>query len=167
MLTAVAGKKIVYLYRVLEEAANVDAAQIAFVTENGRTIKKDSDTTKTKDGNIITDSPAEVEISCTSLLAKGDKLLDKLEDAMINNKIVEIWETNLDEPSESGSNKFKGSYYQGGLNEFEQKANAEDMVEVSLTFKINGTGVSGDVTVTDAQQKAAQYSFADTPKTGA
>lgn len=167
MSTAVAGKKIVYLYRVLEEAATADAAQIAFVTENGRTKKKDADTTATKDGKIRTPSQVEVEITCSSILAKGDKLLTKLEDAMDNDKLIEIWEANLDEPSESGSNKFLGTYFQGYLTELERKANAEDMVEISLTFGINGKGVSGDVTVTAAQQEAAQYSFADTPKTGA
>ena len=53
------------------------------------------------------------------------------------------------------------------MTEFEKTSNAEDMVEISLTFGINGKGVKGDVTVTAEQQEAASYVFVDTPKTGA
>jgi len=44
---------------------------------------------------------------------------------------------------------------------------AEDHAEVSLTFGINGTGKPGNVTVTEEQQKIADYVFTDTQPTGA
>lgn len=167
--TAVSGKKLVYLYRILADAATTDGATLAFTTENSRTKSKDADSTETKDGTIRTPGAAEVEISATSLLAKGDTLIDMLEEAMDNDKIVEIWEANLEEPAtgEGNTNKFKGTYYQGYITEFEKTSNAEDFVECSLTFGINGAGVKGDVTVTAAQQELANYVFADTKKTGA
>ena len=62
---------------------------------------------------------------------------------------------------------FKGKYFQGYVTELEKTSNAEDMVEVSLTFGVNGTGEKGDVTVTAAQQEVAAYVFTDTTKTGA
>lgn len=164
---AVSGKKIVYLYRILEEAANTAGATLAFTTENGRTISKDADSTETKDGAIRTPGASEVEITATSILTKGDTLIEKLEDALVENKIVEIWEANLEEPAGEGGNKFKGRYYQGYLTEFEKTSNAEDFVECSLTFGINGTGVKGDVTVSAEQQEIAAYVFSDTAKTGA
>ena len=148
---AVRGKKIVYLYRLKKDAAKNAATALAFTTENGRTTSKDADTTETKDGTIRTPGAAEVEITATSILAKGDTLIDSLEDAMINDELVEIWEANLDDPASSG----------------EKTSNAEDMVEVSLTFGVNGTGQKGDVTVTTAQQEIAAYVFTDTTKTGA
>ena len=154
---AIRGKKIVYLYRLKKDAAKNAATALAFTTENGRT----------KDGTIRTPGAAEVEITATSILAKGDTLIDSLEDAMINDELVEIWEANLDEPASSGSNKFKGKYFQGYVTELEKTSNAEDMVEVSLTFGVNGTGEKGDVTVTAAQQEVAAYVFTDTTKTGA
>lgn len=163
---AVRGKKIVYLYRLKKDAAKNAATALAFTTENGRTTSKDADTTETKDGTIRTPGAAEVEITATSILAKGDTLIDSLEDAMINDELVEIWEANLDEPASSGSNKFKGKYFQGYVTELEKTSNAEDMVEVSLTFGVNGTGEKGDVTVTAAQQEVAAYVFTDTTKTG-
>lgn len=164
---AVQGKNIVYLYRIKSEAATADGVTLAFTTENTRTKSKDADTTKTKDGSIRTPSASETEITATSILAKGDKMIAKLEDAMDNDEIIEIWEANLSEPADGGSNKFKGMYFQGYLTELEKSSNAEDMVEVSLTFGINGSGAKGDVTVSEEQQAAAVYVFADTQKTGA
>lgn len=164
---AVSGKKIVYLYRIKSKAATADGAALAFTTENSRTKSKDADSTETKDGPIRTPGASEVEITATSILAVGDKLVTDLEAAMDNDEIIEIWEANLAEPAEGGSNKFKGSYYQGYLTEIEITSNAEDFVEVSLTFGINGNGVAGDVTVSAEQQEIANYVFTDTAKTGA
>ncbi len=164
---AVQGKKIVYLYRLKKDAATKDGTILAFTTENGRTKSKDADSTATKDGSIRTPGTTEVEISATSILAKDDDMIDKLEDAMDNDELIEIWEANLAEPATGGNNKFKGMYFQGYLTSFEKNSSAEDYVECSLTFGINGSGKRGDVTVTVEQQEIADYVFADTQKTGA
>ena len=164
---AVHGKKLVYLYRILSKAANVDGATLAFTTENERSKSKDSDSTPTKDGPILTPGEVEQEITATSILAKGDTLIDELEDALDNNELCEIWEANLDEPAPDGGEKFKGRYFQGYLTEVSYSSSAEDFVEVSLTFGINGSGVKGEVTVSAEQQEVAAYVFADTQKAGA
>ena len=163
---AVQGKKIVYLFRIKSKAASNDAKTIAFTTENGRTKSKDADSTMTKDGPIRTPGTTETEITVSSILAKGDELIDELEDAMDNDELMEVWEANLAEAS-SGSNKFKGMYFQGYMTSFEEASPADDFVELSLTFGLNGAGKRGDVTVTAEQQEAAEYVFADTQKTGA
>lgn len=163
---AVQGKKLIYLYRILSEAAKEDGTTLAFTTENGRTKSKDANSTATKDGSIRTPGAAEVGITATSILKKGDKLIDKLEKALDEDSLIEIWEANLMEPAADGNNKFKGKYFQGFLTEIEYTANADEFVEVSLTFGINGTGEDGDITITTSQKEQA-YAFADTPKTGA
>lgn len=163
----VQGKKIIYLFRPLKDAVTKDGTVLAFTTENGITYSKDSDSTVTKDGTIRTAGSLEIELTASSLLAKGDTAYGRLKKAMIDNEIIEIWEANLDEPADGGNNKFKGSYFQGYLTEFEKTSNAEDYVEVSTTFAINGNGADGDVTVTTAQQEVAAYVFTDTQKTGA
>ena len=114
---AVSGKKIVYLYRLLKDAATSDGTTLAFTTENGRTKSKDADSTATKDGSIRTPGTAEVEITATSILAKGDEMVEKLENAMDDDELIEIWEANLAEPAESGENKFKGIYLHVYLTE--------------------------------------------------
>lgn len=164
---AVQGRKLVYLYRVAKNEATKDGTQIAFTTENERTKSKDADSTATKDGSIRTPGTAEVEITATSILSKGDEFIDELEEAMDNDDLIEIWEANLDESAEEGENKFKGRYFQGYLTEIDKTSSAEDFVEVSLTFGINGDGVKGDVTVSAEQQEMAAYVFKDTTKTGA
>lgn len=160
---AVHGKKLVYLYRILSEAANENAVALAFTTENERTKTKDSDSTATKDGPILTPGEVEQELTATSILAKDDTLVEKLEDALDNNELVEIWEANLEKPAGDG-NKFSGRYFQGYLTEVSVTSSAEDYVEVSLTFGINGSGAKGDVTVSAEQQEVAAYVFKDTQK---
>lgn len=163
----VQGKRIVYLYRVHSEAATEDGATIAFVTENSRTKSKENESTVTKDGSISTPGAIEQEITSTSIMKKNDPMIEKLEDALDNGDLLDIWEANLDEPATEGGNKFKGRYFQGYLTDFEQTASAEDFVELSHTFAINGAGVRGDVTVSAEQQEMANYVFTDTAKTGA
>lgn len=163
---AVAGTKIVYLYRVLSKQSSASASAISFATENGRTKSKDSDSVATKDGAVRTPGVAESEVTSTSLLAKGDPLVDALEKAMDNNELIEVWEVNLAEPAEEGENKFKAKYFQGYLTELEITSNAEDNVEVSLTFGLEGDGKDGDATVTTTQQEIAAYVFKDTQPTG-
>ena len=92
-------------------------------------------------------------------------MINKLEDAMDADQLIEIWEANLEEPADEGENKFVGMYFQGYLTEFEKTSSAEDFVECSLTFGINGSGVRGNVTVSAEQQEMANYVFTDTQKT--
>lgn len=164
---AISGKKIIYLYRVLEDASTDDAAVMAFVTENETSISKDADATVTKDGTVRTPNAAEIEITATSLFAKGDTLCDKMKAAMLADKKMEVWEVNLAEPVQNQTNKFKATYYQGYLTEFTKSSSAEDHVEISTTFGVEGTGADGSATVTTEQQEIAAYVFADTQKTGA
>jgi len=166
-MEAVQGKKIVYLYRVMDEAATENAVALAFVTENERTKSKDSDSTATKDGAIRTPGELEIEITSTSILAVGSDMPEKLEDALDNDKIVEIWEVNLAEKVAESENQYKGTYYQGYVTEVSVSASAEDHVELSHTFAVNGKGAKGNVTVTDEQKAVAEYVFADTSATGA
>ena len=164
---AVHGSKLVYLFRLLSDAVKENGTVLAFTTENGKTISKDSDSTATKDGAIRTPGEPEIEITATALLAKGDTMVKKLQKAMLDNELVEIWEANLEEKAGDNTDKFSGTYYQGYVTECETTSNAEDYVEVSLTFAINGTGAEGEVTVSAEQQEVAAYVFKDTTKMGA
>lgn len=163
MAQAIQGKKLVFLYRILSEQTAEDGVRLAFVTDDGLSRTKDADSTATKDGTIRTPSAMEIEKTATAILVKGDTMIGKLKDAMEDDELIEIWEANLEEPGAT-TGTFKGTYFQGYLTDMDVTANAEDMVEVSLTFGINGAGVDGDVTVPDDQQEDAGYVFVDTPK---
>ena len=153
----ISGKKLVYLFRVAEDSKIENAGALAFVTENERTTSKD--------GNVRTPGAAEIEITSTSLLPKGDKMIDKLESAMLNDKLVECWEVNLAEPgSSTNSGKYKSKYYQGYITELGISSNAEDNVEVSITYGANGQGADGYATLTDEQKEIASYVYKDVIK---
>ena len=162
-IEAVQGKRIVYLYRLLEDAATTDAKSIAFSTEDENSLSRDADVTQTKSGPIRTPGAIESEISLTSIMAKGDDMANKIKNAVINGSIVELWEVNLDEPGTSdNAGKFKSTYYQGYMTELTVSSSAEDATEISMTYGPIGTGESGYATVTDEQQELASYVFKDT-----
>lgn len=166
---AIRGSRIIYLYRILKDAATVDATALAFTTENERTKSRDADTTETKDGPIRTPGALETEITTTAIFSsESDEMITKLEKAVDDSEKVEIWEVNLDKPGTSDNvGKFAAKYFQGYVTEFGSTSSAEDHAEASLTFGIEGTGADGYATVSDEQQEIASYVFADTEKTGA
>lgn len=162
---AIQGARIVYLYRVLEDAAATDGLPIAFNTEAENSMSRDADSTQTKDGPIRTPGSAEVEISLTSILAKDNEMVDKLKIALKEGKLVELWEVNLDQKGTGAdSSKYKATYYQGYITELNVSANAEDPAEVSMTYGPNGTGQEGYATLTDSQIDIATYVFKDVKK---
>lgn len=166
---AISGKRIVYLYRVLKDAATADAIGIAFTTENGRTKSRDADTTETKDGPVRTPGALESEVTVTALFSsESDVMIGKLEQALDNSDKVEVWEINMDKPGESENvGKYAAKYFQGYVTEYELTSSAEDHAEAALTFGLEGTGADGYATLTEEQQEIASYVFADTEKTGA
>lgn len=163
------GNRIIYLYRILKDAATDDATAVAFTTENNKSKSRDSDTVTTKDGTIRVPGEVETEISTTALFAsENDAMIDKLEKALDDGDKVEIWEVNMDKPGTSdNASKFAAKYFQGYVTNFELSSNSEDHAEASLDFGIEGKGVDGYATVTDEQQELAAYVFKDTSKTGA
>lgn len=161
-MESVHGSKIIYMYRPLNAEAKKSAAlRLAFVKENGNTVSTDADTTQTKDGTLRSPSQPEIEITSTSVLAVGDKMIDLLKKAQLNNEKVEVWEINLAEPGKT-SGKYKGTYYQAYITESEKSSPSDDWVEMSLTFGIEGKGAEGDVTVPTEMLDEALYTFTDT-----
>lgn len=168
-MSAIKGKRIIYLYRILKDATTSDATAIAFTTENSRSKSRDSDTVATKDGTIRVPGELETEISTTAIFAsENDEMISKIEKAIDDGEKMEIWEVNLDKPgTDSNSSKFASKYFQGYVTNFELSSNSEDHAEASLDFGIEGKGADGYATVTDEQQEVAVYVFKDTTRTGA
>ena len=162
-MSAVTGKNLIYMYRLNSESATVDGVRIAFTTENEMSISSDADATATKDGSVRGASVAELELTAKSLMDADDAMIPKLKSAILNGSLLDVWEVNLDKPKTG--NKFEGTYYQAYITEFTTSSPADGNVEVSMTFGINGSGATGDVTVPTSQQDDGQYTFVDTPKT--
>lgn len=165
-MSVIKGNRIIYLYRILKDAATDDAKAVAFTTENSRTKSRDSDTISTKDGVIRVPGEVETEISTTAIFSsESDEMISKLEKALDDGDKVEIWEVNLDKPgTTTNQGKYAAKYYQGYVTNFELTSNSEDHAEASLDFGIEGKGADGYATVTAEQEEIASYVFKDTQK---
>lgn len=163
MAEAVKGVDIIWLYRILEDAQTEPAFKVAYQTENGFSETRDADSTTTKDGPIRLPGDLETEGSMTSILSKGDAYIKKLRDAMRKGKKVEFWEINkAEEGTETDVGKYAGTYYQGYVTEYTRDTTAEDLVEVSISYGMEGEGQDGYCTLTDDQAEVVQYAFRDT-----
>ncbi|HEP1413116.1 phage major tail protein, TP901-1 family [Streptococcus pyogenes] len=182
-LEAKQGIHSILLFRLLKEASNGAATKLAFQTEHEVGKSRDVDGQKTKDGIIQSVGALEYDFKATSILAKGDELAAKLEKAMEDGELVEIWDIDSEETSKNpkggelakiwgigedktngGNGKYLATYYQGYISSFSAKKNAEENIEIEMEFAINGVGQKGFATLTDAQKAAVQYAFKDTTK---
>ncbi|VGT71526.1 Major tail protein [Streptococcus pyogenes] len=181
-LEAKQGIHSILLFRLLKEASNGAATKLAFQTEHEVGKSRDVDGQKTKDGIIQSVGALEYDFKATSILAKGDVLAAKLEKAMENGELVEIWDIDLEETSKNGDSdnklanvwgidkngtnrgngKYLATYYQGYISSFSAKKNAEENIEIEMEFAINGVGKKGFATLTEQQKTAVQYAFKDT-----
>lgn len=165
MAEAAKGIDVILLFRLLEDATKEAAFKLAFQTEHENTKSKDSDSVATKDGPIRTPGALEFDFSATSILALNDPYVEKLETALDEDKLIEIWEINRAEKGTGGdADKYKATYYQGYVTSFGKNPNAEDSVELSLEFGINGKGAKGYATLSADQEEVVQYVFKDTVK---
>lgn len=168
MAEALKGVDIILLFRLLRKSTEEAAWKLAYQTEHENTKTKDSDSTATKDGPIRTPGALEFDFSATSILSKNDPYVDELEEALDNDEIIEIWEINKAEKGTAeNADKYKAKYYQGYVTSFGKNPNAEDSVELSLEFGINGKGAKGYATLTTDQEEVVQYIFKDTTKENA
>jgi len=163
MPEALQGKNLIILFRILKDATKKTATKLAFQTEHELTESKDSDSIPTKDGNIAVPGALETELDVTSIMALGDTLPDDLREALRKGLLVEIWEVNLAEKGTlTNSSKYKATYFQGYVTEWSRNPNAEDALELSISFVINGEGQDGFATLTEGQEAVVQYVFKDT-----
>lgn len=159
-MDTVKGIDRILLFRRLSDAGTAAAAKLAFQTEHEATKSRDIDGVATKDGTVRSVGPIETEISVTSILGAGDTLADDLETAFDEGEIIEIWD--IHRGATPTGEKYPATYYQAYMSEFAQSTNAEDDIELSMSFAVNGLGQKGDATLTADQAEVVQYAFKDT-----
>jgi len=160
---ALQGKDVFWLYRLAEEESTTAAWGLAYTTENGYSKSKDSDSTATKDGAVVTPGAMEVTGSATTLYKIGDPNIDKMESALDNGSRMQFWRINTKEKgTDTDADKYKAKYFEGYLTSFEETDNAEDNVEYSLEFSLEGKGENGFATFDPENAQANAYKFKDT-----
>lgn len=159
---ATQGNQLLYLFRILKNAKTNSATLMAFASSGERSVSKSASTKATKSGTIRTPGSAEIQITSTAVMMKGDPLADELETAMLNDELIECWEINRAEKDSTG--KYKAKYYQGYMTEFKVSSSSGETAEYSITYGANGNGADGYATLSAEQEEAANYVFADTTK---
>lgn len=159
MAELIKGENYVLFFREYAKRATEDAAKLRFQTEHSLSFEKESEATKTKDGMINTITDGENSGDITSLAyANDDDTIETwktLRDMFKRNALVEMWEVDFTGATKDQL-KVEPTYYQGYFNSFEISAPADDKVELSFGFAINGNGVTGEDTLTASQLAAVK-----------
>lgn len=171
MAKTIAGKNMLLFFRLRTKHATQDAAKLRFQTEHGISMEKETDSTVTKDGNVVTVSDGESSADITSYAYHEDDdtiaVWRELKEYFDDNELVEMWQVDLD--SGQDGKDLDVDYFQGYFTSFELTAPADAPVELSYTYTINGRGVKGQDSLTPEQYDAArstQYEYETLKATG-
>ena len=156
-MEAIFGKDKILMFRKLGD--KTAAAKLAFQIEHKLTYERKNDTTKTKDGAVVSDGGLETKMTIEALSSR-DPLNEMLKDSVVQGYKLEVWEIDLQDKKKG--NKYGALYMQGSLSSWEVPANVEELAKVETEMSIDGKPVAGEATLTDDQIAAIQYAFKDT-----
>lgn len=155
------GKDRVLLVRLMEDEALEDASKILFQVEHSFEYSRDMERIVTKDGTEIQPGALEVTVPISVYVSTDDTVNEKLKGAVIDAKLVEVWEVDLTgEPEVEG--KYPAIYSRGYLDSWTDPSNVEEVVQVETNLNVVGIPQKGEATFTEEQQEELQYAFRDT-----
>ncbi len=156
------GKKKILLFRLLKDA-DKEAAKLAFQTNHTFSLTRSTDAVVTKDGTIRKLGELEGEVTgIEAVQATDDPVASMLQNSVIDGEKLELWEVTVDEGLKNSEGKYPAMYAQGYLNGWEASAPTEDESTYSGDFAIELVPQFGFATLTEEQEEAVQYAFADT-----
>ena len=152
------GGKVVIAARLLDDASKSAGQKFAFETTHEYHKTRDSNDTATKDGVIYSYGDVATELT-VEMISSDFALKDMMEGAIDNNSIVEFWRIFTNRPGKT-SGSYVMEYMRGRLNDFDENADADDFVTLSLDVNIDGKPQKGEgaFTITD---NGAGYEFRD------
>jgi len=172
MASVISGKDMLLFFRKRADHATADASKLRFQTEHSISMEKESESTQTKDGNVVTVSDGENTADISSLAYREDgatiEVWKELKGYFQDNELMEMWQVDINSGLD-GAN-LDVDYYQGYFTAFELSAAADGNVELSYTFAINGNGAEGTDSLTPeqlAEVRNAQYDYETLKATGA
>lgn len=136
------GGKVVIAARLLDDAGKSAGQKFAFETTHEYHKTRDSNDTATKDGVIYSYGDVATELT-VEMISSDFALKDMMEDAIDNNSIVEFWRIFTDRPGKTEGSYFM-EYMRGRLNDFDENADADDFVTLSLDVNIDGKPQKGE-----------------------
>ena len=152
------GGKVVIAARLLDDASKSAGQKFAFETTHEYHKTRDSNDTATKDGVIYSYGDVATELT-VEMISSDIALKDMMESAIDNNSIVEFWRIFTNRTGKT-SGSYVMEYMRGRLNDFDENADADDFVTLSLDVNIDGKPQKGEgaFTITD---NGAGYEFRD------
>lgn len=152
------GGKVVIAARLLDDASKSAGQKFAFETTHEYHKTRDSNDTATKDGVIYSYGDVATELT-VEMISSDFALKDMMEGAIDNNSIVEFWRIFTNRPGKT-SGSYVMEYMRGRINDFDENADADDFVTLSLDVNIDGKPQKGEgaFTITD---NGTGYEFRD------
>lgn len=164
MAKTIHGMDLVLFFRKLADKATEDGARLRFQTEHSISEGKESESNATKDGSVVNVTDGEGSIDFTSYAYTEDDgtiaMWETLHEWFQAEEMTEIWEVNTKNVTSEGT--YEPTYYVGYFTDYEKSAPADGIVELNFTFTLEGSGVKGEDTLTEAQlatlgSKAREY----------
>ncbi len=156
--TPIQGKDKILMFRLLSKSTE-SAARLALQTSHEIGKTRETTTTQTKDGAIVTTGGLETVISIEAISTR-DEVNEMLESAVDNGETLEVWEIDLKgKPDAEG--KLPALYGQGYLNSWTTPDDVEEHETISTEMNISGKLVPGYVTLTPEQEEEIAYAFKD------
>lgn len=140
------GGKVVIAARLLSDASKSAGQKFAFETTHEYHKKRDSKDTDTKDGKIYSYGDVTTELK-VEMISSDFALKDMVESAIDNNSIVEFWRIFTNRPGKTAGS-YVMEYMRGRLNDFDENADADDFVKLSIDVDIDGIPQKGEGTFT-------------------
>lgn len=167
MARVIQGKDLMAFFRRVVDQKTQDAGKIRFQMEHTINSEKEAESTNTKDGivNTITDGENSAEFTSLAYREDGEtvNMWKELRKWYKNRDKVEFWQVDLgSKRMEGGKEVYDVDYFQGYFTNFEISAPADDKVELSYEFAIDGNGIQAVDSLTDSQKAAvesAQYDY--------
>ena len=161
------GGKVVIAARLLDDEAKSTGQKFAYETTHEYHKTRDSNDTATKDGVRYSYSNVSTELT-VEMISSDHALIDMMENAIDNNLIVEFWRIFTDRKGTQGG-AYVMEYMQGRINDYDENADADDFVTLSIDVNVDGKPQKGEGTFTPTDNDKG-YEFRDlsvvTPSTG-
>lgn len=171
MASVISGKDMLLFFRRRANHETEDASKLRFQTEHSISMEKESESTPTKDGNVVTVSDGENSADITSLAYREDtdtvEVWKELKRYYQAGDLMEMWQVDIG--SGLDGKDLDADYFQGYFTAFELSAASDGNVELNYTFAINGNGVEGTDSLTAeqlAEVRNAQYDYESLKATG-
>ncbi len=172
MASVISGKDMLLFFRKRADHATVDASKLRFQTEHSISMEKESESTQTKDGNVVVVSDGENSADISSLAYREDgetiEVWKELKRYYQAEELMEMWQVDIGSGLDGAD--LDADYFQGYFTAFEMSAASDGNVELSYTFAINGNGAEGTDSLTPeqlAEVRNAQYDYETLKATGA